>query len=175
VTFHAEGRPNTLFGRFVIRTLTGDEIVEKLDGVVHDKTQVGPFWVDLTVAEIHRYTKRGCLDFGGSEQQAAASKALHPRKKRGDDNYGWWELHQGVYRIVYNETVGEVSGSLIQLSPHPRLLEAGAQHPTCSFAGGEILSSVLHVAHCGCAIKENSRVSRLQIWTVEALEGDSRK
>ena len=148
--------------------LTGTEITELLSGVIHEKTQVGPYWVDLTVSEVHRYTKRGRLDFGGSEYATAQSKALHPHKKSKDDKYGWWQLHQGLYLVVYNESLSSLkAGQAAQISPHPRLLQAGAYHASSAVVAEEKFASVLHVCKAGCAIKENSRVSRLQVWSCE--------
>ena len=148
-----------------MRELDGKAIVALLEGVVHAETQVDKFCVDLTVAQIHRFTKRGTLDFGGGECLGASTKALHPKKKGEDDKYGWWELHQGLYLLVYNEKFRNIDERhLATLSPHPRLLQAGAYHATSSVFVSESFTSVLHVSQVGCALKENCRVSRLQIW-----------
>ena len=149
-----------------MRLLQGDEIVAVVDSIVHAKTQLEKNSLDLTVASIHRINKRGSLDFGGSEMQPAETVPLTSHKKGDDEKYGWWELRQGLYILCYNERL-ELSENLIgYLCPHPRLTQTGCTHTASYIQPGDKLSAVLHVPVAGCALKENCRVSRLQLFEI---------
>jgi deoxycytidine triphosphate deaminase len=142
----------------------GKDIEELLDGIIHSKTQVGILWVDLTVKEIHRLTKRGSLDFGGSEYCPAETVPLKAHKRTDDDKYGWWELRHGMYLIHYNETLNLPDNHTALITPHPRLIATGSAHSTTYLSQGEGLQSVLDIPQTGCALKENCRTSRLQVF-----------
>jgi dUTP diphosphatase len=145
--------------------LTGLEAQSYVQGLVHEKTQVGAFWLDLTVAAVQRLTKRGTLDFGGSEFSAAESLPLRSNKRRDDDKYGWWELGDGMYRVIFNEQLNKLPDDHAAfLAPHPRLISAGASHTSSYFFQGDDLSAVVNVPQAGCALKQNCRVSRLQVF-----------
>src|SRR5699024_12299105 len=77
--------------------------------------------IDLTVENIYSNVRSGTLDFGGSELQSAESKRLEPQKKNKDDDYGWWELSEGHYRVILNEElkINDSSNELAVLTLHP--------------------------------------------------------
>lgn len=132
--------------------------------MISAKTQIQNFTVDLTVAEIHVFTKRGALDFGGSEFIPVSSKAIKAKLLSAEDKYGWWELHQGMYLVRYNERLESQNFSTGILSPHPRLIAAGAGHHSITVSPGNTLQSVLLIPQVGCALKQNCRVSQLQLF-----------
>ena len=147
--------------------LSGTDATEYVDGIVHADTQVAERGLDLTVAEVHRLLGRGALDFGGSEFQAADSERLDPQLADEEDTYGWWALPEGTYRVRYNESLRLPEHLEAVLEPLPRLLAAGAHHPSIhpdhpSGSAGQ-LEMVIAVGHSGCRIKENARVSRLRL------------
>lgn len=147
-----------------MKYLSGAKISEKLDGIIAPKNQVHDACVDLTVSKIQRFTKRGSLDFGGSEFRAAHFEAISSKKLNSDDKYGWWELSAGLYRLSFNEQISDDNFLSGYLTPHPRLIQAGCFHSSMIIEPGESLEAVLQVPEVGCALKENCRVSRLQLF-----------
>ncbi len=126
------------------------------------ETQVKENSIDLTVSEVYALEGKGALDFGGSEYTEPRRGRLQPVKE-GDDEYGWWDLKPGTYLITLNEVVSGLKGVGF-LSPHPRLLKAGATHPTLftmEWKKDYILP--IEVSMQGLKIKENARVSKLMV------------
>lgn len=143
-----------------MKPISGEEASGLVDGMVYKEKQVRELTVDLTVKEVRSVGGSGALDFGGSEYREAETEKLKPAKKEGEE-YGWWKLDEGVYLIRFNETVKPIEG-LGLLSPHPRLLKAGATHPTLflhEWESGYVLP--LQVSRQGLELKENARVSKL--------------
>lgn len=151
-----------------MRALTGSEAARRLEGVIHADTQVAERGVDLTVAEVHALTEGGRLDFGGSEWEEAAAEGLEPELASPDDDYGWWHLGEGSYRVVYNESARLGDGETGRVDSLPRLLRAGASHAafTISRETSE-LTALLVVPPTGCHLKENCRISRLTVFAGE--------
>ena len=147
--------------------MTTDEterVADRTTDILHLDTQEFAFGVDLTVAEVHRLTGPGSLDFGGSEFAAAPTEPVEPVKRDPGDDYGWWTLDGGTYRVVYNEGVDLDEDEFGLVLPHPRMLQAGAHHPSFSVFGEvDEIATLLSVGSAGCNIKENSRISRLVI------------
>lgn len=144
------------------RILDLDDTHAHVDGLLHLETQGAAVGIDLTVGEVFRLTGPGSLDFGGSELEAAEREALEPELRDPDDDYGWWELEPGSYRIRYNESVEVDEGRLACILPLERLLRAGAGHPAFLVDGARRpLETLLTVGSAGCDLKENCRVSRL--------------
>jgi deoxycytidine triphosphate deaminase len=138
-----------------------------LDGIVHWETQETPHGADLTVAEIFRLSGPGQLDFGGDEYAEAPRERLAPSKADPDDTYGWWRLDEGTYLVRYNETIQLARDQHARLDPLPRLLRAGAQHPSRVLNPPEgTLETLLTVGAGGCHIKENARLSRLKVFSI---------
>jgi hypothetical protein len=134
-----------------------EALVDRLDGIVHEETQVRGRGVDLTVAEIHRIDEPGRIDFGGGELTAAESSPVETQKRNPDDDYGWWTLDEGQYLLSFNETLTGEGVAVLQ--PRTELRERGAFHPTLFT---ESLGQVpLAVPTGGIRLKENARVSTL--------------
>ena len=146
-----------------MRRLTGAELARRLEGLVHDETQIADTGVDLTVSEIHLLTGGGSLDFGGSELEEASRRQIEPELASPEDDYGWWHLNGGPYLAVYNESLTLEGGELARLEPLPRLLRAGGSHECRTLIGSEEeIFSLLFVSPAGCDFKENCRISRLR-------------
>ena len=144
--------------------LTGAEIVDRTESLVHADTQVADHGLDLTVDGVYAIVGAGRLDFGGSEFERAARERLDPELASPGDDYGWWHLESGAYAVVYNETVSLEPGEVARIDPLQRLLDAGASHASHGFSESrDELSSLLLVSTSGCHLKENCRVSRLSI------------
>jgi len=141
----------------------GSELVNLCKNVVYAGKQTKPHSIDLTVKKVYQIESKGSLDFGGSEYKASEAAKIKPVKKNPEDEYGWWDLKHGSYLITLNETIEEIEGVGF-ISPHPRLLKAGAFHPTLitlEWKSDYVL--VLNVPANGLSLKENSRVSKLLV------------
>lgn len=130
-----------------------------LEGTIYKKKQLDSRGVHLTVAEIRALTGRGRIDFGGDEHEECGSEPLSPRKRDPEDDYGWWDLGGGTYRIVFNESTRAVPGTLL-LVPNERILSCGCTIAVTTTREGSV-ESVLTVPETGVSIKENARAALL--------------
>lgn len=134
------------------------DLTALVDGLVHEPTQTEGPGLDLTLAAVHRITGRGEIDFGGGEFSPAAERRIEPETREPDDEYGWWALPAGRYRLTYNEALADEAG-VVLLQPRVALAEQGVTHPTLRV---ESLPRVpLSVGEGGVALKENARVSTI--------------
>jgi len=103
--------------------LQSDELGNHLQSIIHRDTQQHQSHFDLTVDKIHRFTKAGSLDFGGSEFEPAGKELVDPQKNDGDD-YGWWHLTGGTYQATMNEQIKETEDTTALLAPHEHARKA---------------------------------------------------
>lgn len=134
------------------------------------ETQLTPNGFDLTAGEIHRYASRGELDFSNKERSIPESIPIEPEKRESEDDYGWWDLGPGVYKIVANERVS-IPNNLVGFTfPRSSLLRMGATIDNAVWeAGFEGTGAfMLHVENPdGISIKENSRVNQIVFFEME--------
>lgn len=136
----------------------------RVDGLVHLETQGASVGLDLTVDSVYRLTGPGSLDFGGSEEEEAEVEKVEAQLRSDDDQYGWWKLPAGSYRVRYNESVDPGEGRLAHVFPLERLLRAGASHAAFLVDGPrEPLEALLSVGEPGVLLKENCRISRIVV------------
>lgn len=139
----------------------------------HLETQLQPNGFDITVGEIHRITGSGKLDFSNSERQIPESEPIEPEKKSQEDEYGWWALDPGVYKIVMNERV-DIPNDLTGFAfPRSSLLRMGATTENAvwdsGYTGtGEFLLRVENPE--GIEIKENARVNQIVFLEMDEVE-----
>lgn len=133
------------------------DILDRLDGVIHEDTQVHEFGVDLTVSTIYRVEGPGRVDFGGDELDAARIVPVQTDLRDPDDDYAWWNLDGGTYLLEYNEQLSP--GKPLMLQTRRELRGRGAYHPTIVTSVLDLLP--LTVADGGIRIKDNARVSTL--------------
>lgn len=143
-----------------------EEAIE--DGLVQDyihlETQLTPNGIDLTVDEIHSFEGSGKLDFSNSEREIPESEKIEPEKKSEGDDYGWWELDSGSYKIVTNEVVDLPDNLVAFAYPRSSLLRMGCSIENGVWDGGfKGKSSFLLLVENqeGVEIKENARVNHL--------------
>lgn len=139
----------------------------------HLDTQLTPNGFDLTAGEIHAYNGPGKLDFSNDERELPDSTPLEPKKQDPDDEYGWWELEPGVYKIVANETVKIPNDLMAFTLPRSSLLRMGATIDNAAWeAGFEGTGSfMLDVRNPdGIKIKENARVNQIVFARMEETE-----
>lgn len=151
------------------------EAVEEglIEDYPHLETQLTPNGFDLTAAEIHRYAGPGKLDFSNSEREIPGTEKLEPGKQDEEDDYGWWSLDQGVYKVVTNEIV-DLPKDLVALAfPRSSLLRMGATIENGVWDGGfrgrsEFMLRVDNPE--GIEVKENARVNHIVFLRMEETE-----
>ncbi len=137
--------------------------------------QLTPNGFDLTLAELFKFDSAGVLDFSNSERVIPEGKAIIPEKENPDDEYGWWKLGKGVYKVRPNE-VFYLPNNLIAISfPRSSLLRMGAYTHTAFWDAGfegkvEFLLSVGNDA--GIKLKQNARIAQVTFIPInETAEG----
>lgn len=136
---------------------TVETLAERVEGIVHETTQIGDRGVDLTVTEVYDVTGPGRVDFGDGELEAATTSPHERVWRNEDDDYQWWELDAGQYLIEYNESLMGNGGAILQ--PRDAIIERGASHPTLVVS--ELPRVALSVPDSGFRVKENARLSTL--------------
>lgn len=128
------------------------------------ETQLTPNGFDLTVAEIHRIEGSGKLDFSNDEREIPDSSPLEPEKQNPSDEYGWWHLPPGPYKIVMNERV-DIPNDLVGIAfPRSSLLRMGCYTENAFWDAGYTGPGafLLRVSNPdGVKIKENARVNQI--------------
>ncbi|MDX1617647.1 MAG: hypothetical protein R3224_02595 [Balneolaceae bacterium] len=146
--------------------LQSDELIEHTSDIIHKETQQHKLNLDLTASEIFRLTGPGALDFGGSEFEPAQFERIEPAKKNPDDEYGWWNLNTGTYKVRFNEHLKNLDDTLIAIAAHPHARKAGIIADTCLLNPEDNLETIemnFRVPHTGTSIKENARFATLYI------------
>lgn len=144
-----------------------------LEGFPHLETQVQPHGFDVTVGEIFEFSGRGRIDFSNDEREMPDTKNINLEKKNKSDEYGWWDLDRGAYKVRTNERVN-LPNDLIALGfPRSSLMRMGAFAQNAvwdaGFSGkGEFILVVENEE--GVEIKENARVVQLVFIPVERAE-----
>lgn len=143
-----------------------NKLIEIVDNIIHQETQLGEYRLDLTISEIYEYSSAGSLDFGGGEFEPASTNKLNPVKKDSDDSYGWWNLAGGTYHVVCNESISVKNNDSVIVAPHTHAMEAGLMINTFLAEADEANNGLripLHVPRAGCKIKENARFASAYI------------
>ncbi|HKL14001.1 MAG TPA: hypothetical protein VJ915_00125 [Balneolaceae bacterium] len=143
-----------------------NKLIEIVDNIIHQETQLGEYRFDLTISEIYEYSSAGSLDFGGGEFEPASTNKLKPVKKDSDDSYGWWNLAGGTYHAVCNESISVKNNDSVIVAPHTHAMEAGLMINTFIVEADEANNGLripLYVPGAGCKIKENARFASAYI------------
>ena len=137
--------------------MSGEQLTNHVEGIVHEETQVGEHGLDLTVEEIHDIEEPGRVDFGGGELEDATTTSHESEKRNPDDDYEWWNLDAGQYLVRFNEQVSADEPLCLQAREEVR--DRGTFHPTLFVR--EIERVPLSVGTGGIRLKENARISTL--------------
>lgn len=138
------------------------DLTRFVEGIVHEPTQTEGRGLDLTVDAVSRVTEPGRVDFGGGELEAAGTEPVGTGLRDPEDDYGWWELSEGVYLLEYNERLAAPPDLTLVLQTREAVRVRGAFHPTLHLDGERPLSGVpFTVGGAGVRLKENARVSTL--------------
>lgn len=132
-------------------------LTDRVEGILHEETQVHERGLDLTVAEVYGIDDPGRVDFGGDELEDADLTPSEKTRREPTDDYGWWYLDSGGYVLEYNE---ELTGEEpLRLQTRDEVRARGAFHPTATVS--ELDRMPLTVGGAGIRLKENARVSTL--------------
>ncbi len=154
-----------------MKLLSSDDILDLTGNIIHEDTQLHEQHLDLTVAEVHRLTGAGSLDFGGSEFTPAASEPILPEKENPNDKYGWWDLKIDTYKAVFNESVEVPENAIAVITPHSHAEKSGVIINTLFISHEDDLNDFymnFRVPVAGCKIKENARISTLRFLSKSA-------
>ncbi len=136
-------------------------------------TQLTPNGFDLTAAKIYEFFGPGAVDFSNKERRLPECRELLPQKESQADEFGWWSLAQGVYKVVANEMV-KLPLDLIGVAyPRSSLLRMGAFIQTGVWdAGFEGKSEFVLVVQNsrGMKLKQNARVAQLLFTRITETE-----
>lgn len=132
-------------------------ISDRVEGVLHEDTQVHDDGLDITVAEVYEIDDPGRVDFGGDELEDSDLSPHERTRRNPDDEYQWWYLDSGGYLLEYNEDL--IDGEPLALQTREEVRARGAFHPTVTVR--EIGRMPLTVGGSGIQLKENARVSTL--------------
>jgi dUTP pyrophosphatase len=153
-------------------------LIEKqglVSGYVDLQTQLTPNGFDLTVSSICVFAGAGSLDFSNKERVLPAVKPLQAKTKKRADQYGWWELEPGAYKVVTNETV-RLPKDLIGIAfTRSSLLRMGAftQNGVWDAGFNGTSEFILQVVNPkGMRIKQNARIIQLMFTKInETMTG----
>ncbi len=138
----------------------------------HLETQLQPNGFDITVGEIHRFKEPGRLDFSNSEREIPETEKIEPERKNKEDDYRWWKLQKGSYKIKTNERFNMPNDLAGIVFPRSSLLRMGCTTETgvwdAGFSGKA--EFILMVMNEEVEIKENARVAQLLFVTTEEVE-----
>lgn len=134
-------------------------LADRVEGMLHEGTQVHDRGLDLTVAEVYEVDDPGRVDFGGDELDPAELSAHERTRRNPDDDYAWWYLDDGEYLLEYNEDLTDREPLTLQTREAVRA--RGAFHPTVTVR--EAGRMPLTVGGARIRLKENARVSTLSI------------
>lgn len=138
--------------------MSGSDLADRVEGIVHEETQVHDRGLDLTVSEISVVAEPGRVDFGGGELKPAEFDPVETELRNPDDDYAWWYLPEGEYVLTFNESLSD--GDPLWLQTRAELRNRGASHPTLRVVD-DLGRVPLSVGRGGVYIKENARVSTL--------------
>jgi dUTP pyrophosphatase len=136
-------------------------------------TQLTPNGFDLTVEKIFEFAGTGAVDFSNKERKIPPVRELAAWKEKTEDEFGWWVLNSGIYKVVANETVKLPLDLIGMASPRSSLLRMGVFTQTGIWdAGFEGKSEfMLVVANpLGMRLKQNARVVQLLFTKITETE-----
>lgn len=153
-----------------------EQLIEKqklIEGFVNLEKQLTPNGFDITVESVSSFSSAGALDFSNKQRVLPRVSQLMPQKKNKEDEYGWWYLDRGAYKIRTNERLNLPNNIVALAFPRTSLLRMGAFAQNgvwdAGFCGkGEFILSVENPF--GIELKQNARIVQLVFFQVEKTE-----
>ena len=127
----------------------------------------------MTVADIFEFKTRGALDFSNKERVVPRGETILPKKKNPQDEFGWWNLTKGTYRVRTNEIVNMPNDLTALAFSRTSLMRMGAYtvHGVwdAGFCGrSEFILTVQNTE--GICLKQNARVAQLVFFVTDETE-----
>ena len=143
-----------------------------VDNFCHLPTQLQPNGFDLTVSKVFRFKTKGKIDFSNSEREIPECEEIKPKKENEDEDYGWWHLEPGVYKIRTKEEVNIPNDLLGILFTRSSLLRIGCytKHALIDSGFKGKLEFILKAGPNGIDLKENGRVCQVVFRKVKETE-----
>lgn len=144
-----------------------------VENIIDLETQLTPNGFDMTAKEIHMFKDSGKLDFSNSEREIPETEKVEPVKRNEQDEYGWWKLEPGAYKIKTNEVVDLPEDVIGFAYPRSSLLRMGCTIENGVWdAGFRGRSEFLLIVENkeGVEIKENARVNHIVFEKIEETE-----
>jgi len=135
------------------------------------ETQLQPSGFDITLHHIESFTGGGAADYSNQERIIAETTPLEPNPE------GWYSLPQGIYKVVYNETVNMPLDVAAIARTRSTLLRNGAALATAvwdpGYHGRSSSLLTVHNPH-GIRLKRDARIAQLIFFhTLEVERGYS--
>lgn len=144
-----------------------------IQGYLNLDVQLTPNGFDLSAGKVFEFDEAGALDFSNNERVVPEGKEIAPNKKNAKDEFGWWLLKKGVYKIKTNETVNLPNDLIALAFSRTSLLRMGGftQHGVwdAGFKGkGEFILMVGNPK--GISLKQNARIAQLIFMPINAID-----
>ena len=137
------------------------------------ETQLTPNGFDLTAAEIYEFCGAGAVDFSNKERVLCPVRKIEPVKNDYADEFGWWQLKAGAYKVKTNETVNMPNNLIATASTRTTLLRMGAHTShgiwDAGFCGKSEFLLIVENTN-GVLIKQNARVAQLMFLPAQETE-----
>jgi dUTP pyrophosphatase len=129
-----------------------------ITGFIDLATQLQPSGFDISLESVEAFMGGGAVDYSNKERVLAETEPLAP------DDAGWFNLPQGCYKVVYNETVRMPLNVAALARTRSTLLRNGATLGTAVWDPGyQGRSSSLLMVHNpnGIRLKRDARIAQL--------------
>jgi len=127
-------------------------------GYIDLNTQLQPSGFDISLESVEAFRGSGAVDYSNKERVLAETEPLQP------DKAGWFNLAQGCYKVVYNETVRMPINVAALARTRSTLLRNGATLGTAvwdpGYQGRSSSLLIVHNPH-GIRLKRNARIAQL--------------
>jgi dUTP pyrophosphatase len=131
---------------------------ELVTGYIDLDTQLQPSGFDISLESVEAFRGGGAVDYSNKERVLAETEPLMP------DDAGWFNLAQGCYKVVYNETVRMPLNVAALARTRSSLLRNGATLGTAvwdpGYQGRSSSLLVVHNPH-GIRLKRDARIAQL--------------
>jgi len=129
-----------------------------ITGFIDLATQLQPSGFDISLESVESYKGGGAVDYDNKERVLADTEPLTT------DDAGWFNLGQGCYKVVYNETVRMPLNVAALARTRSTLLRNGATLGTAvwdpGYQGRSSSLLVVYNPH-GIRLKKDARIAQL--------------
>jgi len=138
-----------------------------ITGFIDLATQLQPSGFDISLESVEAFMGGGAVDYSNKERVLADTEPLMA------DDGGWFDLPQGCYKVVYNETVKMPLDVAALARTRSTLLRNGATLGTAvwdpGYQGRSSSLLVVHNPH-GIRLKRDARIAQLVFFQTGRVE-----